>query len=161
MIASGCRLFTIKKPLVLKDMLNKDGSFRWSYYRDGLPKRWKEYKVMDGGLPSVANVLINAVEDATHSSKNAVAFRILKRVYSITFPFWIVQYKRYGSFAAASGLIAGLYPPSNPSYAKINFFQKFRLNTIYLFVSIAGLLFPAALFEKVKTPLYMWVRRNK
>ncbi|PCH99091.1 MAG: hypothetical protein COB85_00760 [Bacteroidetes bacterium] len=161
MITSGCRLFTVEKPLVLKDMHFKDGSFRWSYYRDGLPKNWKEYRVMDGGLPSVANVLITAVEDATNSSESDIAFRILKRIYSITFPFWVIQYKKYGSYAAAVGLISGLYPPRISSYVKINITQKISLISIYLSVSVAGLAFPSVLFEKVKTKLYMWVRRNK
>jgi len=160
MVTSGCRLFSIERPLVLKDMHFDDGSFRWSFYRDGLPKKWKEYKEMQGGLPSVAKVLINAVEDGTGSNKNSIAFRILKRIYSVTFPFWIIQYKKYGSIAAAVGLISGLYPPKLESYLKINSIQKIRLNMIYFFVSIAGLAFPSFLFEKVKNRLYMWVRRK-
>jgi len=126
-----------------------------------LPKGWKEYRVMQGGLPSVANVLINAIEDGTGVKSHSAAFRILKRIYSVTYPFWIVQYKKYGSFAAAFGLVSGLYPPNLPSFAKINLFQKIKLNLIYLFISCAGLIFPSSLFEVIRVPLYRWVRRKQ
>ena len=116
---------------------------------------------MDGGLAAVANVLISAVEDATDSENPGLAFKIHKRIYAATFPFWIVQYKRYGSYAASFGLISGLYPSKLPTYSKMNLFQKTRLFLIYLSVSLAGLLVPTSFFELIKGKLYKWVRRKR
>lgn len=158
MIGSGCRLFTIQKPLVLKDLHYEDGSFRWSFYRDGLPKKWKDFKLMDGGLPSVANVLISATQDALGRRDQTLAFKILKRVYSITFPFWIVQYKKYGSFTAAFGLVRGINPRRSINWSKINIFQKIKLYTIYVFVSSVGLLTPVFLFDKFERYLQKRVK---
>ena len=161
MIASGCTLFTIKEPLVLKDLHNADGSFRWSYYRDGLPKKWKDFRMMDGGLPSVAKVLISATQDALGYQDKGLAFRILKRIYSITFPFWIIQYKKYGSFTAAIGLIIGINPQKHGIWNNLNRFGMIRLFAIYISRSIAGLLFPVVIFSLVERYLQRVVKKGK
>jgi glycosyltransferase involved in cell wall biosynthesis len=158
MIGSGCKLFTIQRPLVLKDLHNEDGSFRWSYYRDGLPKKWKDFKLMDGGLPSVANVLISATQDALGREDKKLAFKILKRVYSITYPFWIVQYKKYGSLPAAVGLVRGINPRKSINWVKINNFQKIKLFSIYLLVSIIGLATPVFIFDRFERYLQKRVK---
>lgn len=160
MIAKGCRLFTIEEPLVLKDLLNEDGSFRWSAYRNGLPKSWKEYKVVETGLNSVANVLINAAEEATHTPNYSVSMRILGRLYMVTYPFWLIQYKKYGSVAASVGAIHGMNPLRNNSFNKLNVPGKAVLLIIYLFSSFAALFFPVFIFEKVKNGLYLMARMN-
>lgn len=150
MIASGCRLFTIRRPLVLKDLHNDDGSFRWSYYRDGLPKTWKDFRRMDGGLPSVSCVLISATQDALGYADTHLAYKILKRIYSITYPFWIVQYKKYGSLSAALGLVTGNNPAITTNWSKITTRQKIKLYFLYVLVSIAGLIMPVFVFDKME-----------
>lgn len=162
MIASGCRLFTIHKPLVMKDIHFEDGSFRWSYYRDGLPKSWKEYRIMDGGLPSVANVLTNAIEDATENRLPILYFKIFSKMYSTTFPFWVVQYKKYGSYAAAFGLIQGMKPSKIPSVKKLSYFGKLRIQFIYLSRAFLAFLFPVKIFDIIQNKLYRFVKsRNQ
>lgn len=161
MIASGCRLFTIQKPLVLKDIFNDDGSFRWSFYRNGLPKKWSEYKPMDGGLPSVGNVLISATQDALGKQDNKLAYRILKRIYSITYPFWIIQYKKYGSIPAAVGLISGINPAKTVNWSKINTFQKVKLFMIYTTRSLVGLVTPIFVFDKLERKLHKSVKKSR
>lgn len=161
MIASGCRLFTIQRALVLKDLLNEDGSFRWSYYRDGLPKRWKDYKKMDGGLPSVANVLMSAVEDATGKLDSKIAYRILKRIQSVTLPFWIVKYKQFGSLPAAVGLIQGVYPPGTQVWKRIEGYEKFKLLIGYYFITSTALITPVSLFNFLEPHLQKMVKKSR
>lgn len=160
MIASGCTLFTVQRPLVLKDLINDDGSFRWSYYRDGLPKKWSEYREMDGGLPSVGNVLISAMNDALGKEDKELSFRILKRIYSITYPFWIIQYKKYGSLTAALGLIKGINPVKTVNWNKISMVGKIRLYTIFLTRSIAALLMPIKIFDSLERGLQKKVKKS-
>lgn len=160
MIASGCTLFTIKEPLVLKDLHNEDGSFRWSYYRDGLPKKWKDFRKMDGGLPSVANVLISASQDALGRNDKNLAFKILKRIYSITFPFWIIQYKKYGSLTAAMGLIVGINPIKHDIWNKLNIIGKIRLLFIYGSRSLIAFFFPVRIFDLMERYLQRIVKKS-
>lgn len=158
MIASGCKLFTIKKPLVLKDLHNEDGSFRWSYYRDGLPKKWKDFRKMDGGLPSVANVLISATQDALGYPDAKLAYKILKRIYTITYPFWIIQYKKWGSLPASIGLVLGINPIKTKNWDAINFIQKVKLFLLYLTASILGIITPVFLFNRIERYLQKAVK---
>lgn len=159
-IAKGCSFFTIQRPLVLKDVHNDDGTFRWSYYRDGLPKKWAEYRKMDGGLPSVANVLICAINDATEKENKELAYKILRRLYAITYPFWIIQYKKYGSWAAAIGLTQGINPTKTPNWNKVTNLDKIKLYLIYLFTTVAGLLTPVKLFEVFQSKLHRSVKNK-
>lgn len=159
MIASGCKFFTIASPMVIKDIGDIAGKKAIETYKTRLPKSWSEYRVNDGGLISVSHVLISAMEDATQLKDKSVAYRILKRIYGITYPYWIVQYKKYGSLAAAMGLIRGLYPPVTKNWIKIDTTGKIKLMAIYSIMSVAGILFPAILFEKAENRLRQLVRK--
>lgn len=161
MIASGCKLFTIAWPMVIKDIGDVGGNVAWSYYKHGLPQSWSEYKVMDGGLPSVSHVLISATRDALHSENELLAYRILKRIYCVPFPYWIMKYKKYGSLAAAVGLIHGMFPPGIPTWNTIGFTNKLKVLNFYLIISIGGLLLPTRLFEKFEPKLRSFIKRSK
>ena len=156
MIASGSTLFSIKEPLVLKDLL-LDGKFRNSY-RDRIAKKWKDFKIVDGGLPSVMNVLINAMNDAkTLTQKNT--FYIFKRMYLITYPHWILDYKDNKALPEAFGLVLGLLPKKNFNYGKLTLINKIKINSIYFVSTIGALLIPVFLFKKYKSRLYTYFKK--
>lgn len=153
MIASGCRFFTIADPLVLKDLSDEKGKTAVETYKNRLPKNWKQYRKADGGLPGVSNVLISALQDATGREDKKLAYTILKRIYGVTFPYWIIQYKKYGSMAASIGLIQGLFPPATNNWPRIGSWGKIRLFGIYTFMSLAGILIPSAVFGRMENKL--------
>lgn len=153
MIASGCRFFTIAEPLVLKDLTDEGGKTAEETYKTRLPKSWKHYRKADGGLPGVSNVLISALQDATGHKDKQLAYAILKRIYGVTFPYWIIQYKKYGSLAASVGLIQGLFPPSTINWPSIGSWGKIRLIGIYTIMSLAGILLPSSLFDQMSARL--------
>jgi Glycosyltransferases involved in cell wall biogenesis len=156
MIASGCSLFSIRQPLVLKDML-LEGKFRNSY-RDRIAKTWKDYKVVDGGLPSVMNVLIHGLEDANALTQKRI-FHIFKRMYSITYPHWILDYKSNRAFPEAVGLMVGLRPSKNKNIYRLTWFNRIKIGFIYWFLSIIAFVTPVFLFTKLKNRLYKLVKR--
>ena len=156
MVASGCRLFSIYEPLVLKD-LYMDGKFRHSY-RDRIAKKWKDYKVVDGGIPSVINVLINAFKDASVLDK-AIIKNIFKRVYTITLPHWILDYKSNGAFPEAIGIISGLNPLKNKQFFLLGFFDRLTIFFRYIFFSFFALMTPASLFKRHKNRLYKFFKK--
>jgi glycosyltransferase involved in cell wall biosynthesis len=155
MISKGCTLFSIHEPLVIKDLL-LDGVFRKSY-RDRISKKWRDFRVVDGGLPSVINVLINGIKDSNTFSQ-ARCFYIFKRIYSITYPHWILDYKENGAFPEAVGLIAGLNPLKNPNYSQLNLINKIILYFIYVGASILSLITPVFAFKKYKHRLYTFFK---
>ncbi len=151
MVSSGEKLFSIKEPMVLKDIL-LDGVFRHSY-RDRIAKTWKDYKVVDGGLPSVMNVLINGLKDANALTQQRILY-IFRRVYLITYPHWILDYKENKAFPAAVGIAVGLNPWKNPNFGLLNIINKLFITVCYSFSTILGFLTPVALFKSLKHRLY-------
>jgi glycosyltransferase involved in cell wall biosynthesis len=158
MVAKGCRLFTISIPMVLKDLQFKDGSLSWSPVRNALPTTWSKAKKIHSGLLSVLNVLIAACVDAK-SEGDDFEYRILKRMYSITFPYWVVQYKHYGNYYTSMGLISEMNPWNNFNFRKMKLLPKLKIFGIYIATSIGGLLLPYTVFTKIQSRLYQWVRR--
>ena len=131
MVADGCSLFSIEEPLVLKD-LQMEGKFR-SSYKERLARKWSDYKVVDGGLPSVMNVLISSFRDAGVLDQNIVR-KIFGRIYTITLPHWILDYKANKALPEAFGIIAGLNPFRNQNFKLLNFFNRIEILLRYLFV---------------------------
>lgn len=121
MIASGCRLFSIMEPLVVKDLVG-DESERKSY-RDVIARKWSDYKVENGGLPSVIHVLIEGFRDARVLNEKII-FNIFYRIYSVTFPYWVVDYKKNAGLPAAVGLIQGMNPLRVADYTLLNPLNK-------------------------------------
>jgi hypothetical protein len=156
MISSGCSLFSIKEPLVLKDLL-LEGKFRNSY-RDRIAKTWKDYKVVDGGLPSVINVLINALIDANALTQKRTKF-IFKRIYTVTYPHWILDYKENGALPEAVGLIAGMSPARNKNFNRLSFLNKASILSWYTASSLTALAMPVMIFKKTKSSLYRFFKR--
>jgi len=156
MVASGCRLFSISEPIVLKD-LYMDGKFRHSY-RDRIARKWKDFKIVDGGIPSIINVLISAFRDASVLDQ-AIIKKIFRRVYTITLPHWILDYKSNSAFPEAIGIIVGLNPFRNQNFFLLNFFSRAAIFCRYLFFSVIALVTPIALFKKYKNKMYKFFKR--
>jgi glycosyltransferase involved in cell wall biosynthesis len=156
MISKGATLFSICEPLVLKDIL-LNGVFRKSY-RDRIAKKWSDFRVVDGGLPSVMNVLICALRDADSlTQKNA--YFIFRRMYCVTYPHWILDYKENGAWPEALGLIVGLNPLKNENYSSLKTSNKILIYVFYLTASISALLLPVFVFKKWKQKLYSFFKR--
>ena len=156
MIAKGCRLFSVHEPMVLKD-LRIEGKMS-NNYRDKLARSWKDYRVVDAGLPSVMNVLINGFKDAGTLNQETI-YRIFKKIYSITYPYWILDYKSNQAFPEAIGLIAGLQPYKNKNFLLLNRFNRMRILGFYSLLSAASVITPVALFKKVKTRIYNYLKK--
>lgn len=150
-IANDAILFSIKEPLVIKDIIIDNHIV--NSYKDVIAKKWKDYKIEDGGLPSIINVLIDAFKDAGTLNQNIV-YHIFFRIYSITYPYWIVDYKSNNALPAAIGLIYGLNPLKNENFTELNIINRGRIFITYLLFSALGLFIPVSLFNKIKGTLY-------
>ncbi len=156
MVANGCRLFSIKEPLVLKD-LQMEGKSR-SSYKDNIARKWSDYKVVDGGLPSVINVLISAFRDAGVLDQ-AIIKKIFGRIYTTTLPHWILDYKSNKAFPEAIGITVGLNPFRNRNFRLLNIINKVDILMRYIFFSFIALIIPSAFFTKYKNQLYQFFKR--
>ena len=155
-ILKGGKFFIIKEPLVLKD-ITIPGKVVNSY-RDKIARKWRDFKVTDGGLPRVINVSTTAVKDAGMDEKSAV-YKIVKDIYLITYPFWILDYKRNNAFVAAVGLICGMFPSGVKNLGSLDFFRKCLIYCLYFTSSISALLIPVWFFDKLKPALYRIIKK--
>lgn len=158
MVAKGCVLFTIREPLVLKDLQFKDGTESWSPVKNALPKTWSGARKMISGLHSVLHVLVMATSDAG-KIRSQYVYSIMKRMYSVTFPYWIFQYKHHGNYYTALGLIREMQPGTNEHFKKLNAIQQWKIRVIFAGMSMASLLIPFGVFTSLQPLLYKWVRR--
>ncbi len=157
MVAEGMILFSIAEPLIVKDIL-LDGKFRNSY-RDRIAKKWKNFKVVDGGLHAVINVLIAALRDSANlNSKNS--FYIFKRIYGITFPHWILDYRANKALPEAFGLFCGMLPFRNKDFVFLKLHHKIMLFIFYLLIGLFALLFPVYFFNRWKMKLYTLIKKK-
>lgn len=156
LVARGYRLFLIKEPLVLQNITIENVVV--NSYLDTLQKQWKDYKVVDAGLPQVIQVTVEAFKDAKLPLSWS-AFTIFKGIFAITYPFWIMDYKKHGAFVAAIGLIIGLNPTKIKEFKLLNGLQKINILSTYAFSTVAAILFPVVLFEKIKYSLYRFIKK--
>jgi glycosyltransferase involved in cell wall biosynthesis len=156
MIAKNCRLFSVHEPMILKD-LRIEGKMS-NNYRETLAKSWKNFKVVDAGLPSVMNVLINGFKDAGTLNQNTI-YRIFKKIYSITFPFWILDYKSNKAFPEAIGLISGMNPIKNKNFSLLTPFNRMRILAIYSVTSTISIVTPVSVFRTMKTRVYNFLKK--
>lgn len=157
MIASGQRLFSIVRPLVVKDLAG-DEKIRKSY-REVIAKTWKDHKVVEGGLPSVINVLIGAFRDAGKLTQEII-YKIHRRMYTVTYPYWLMDYRSLKAFPEAVGLMRGMRPTRHANFKLLNGFNRIRLYFYYLLFSAVGLLTPLFLYKKLKDRLYRYFKKR-
>ncbi len=157
MISKGAVLFCIEEPLVIKDLKLDDTSI--NSYKDTIARTWRDYKIVDGGLPSVMNVLISALRDAGELSQQRTYY-IFRRIYAITFPHWILDYKENGAFPEAWGMFRGLHPGSNKNFHLLTLWNRFKIYCLYFIVGIIALLTPVFIFKYFKQKVYAILKRS-
>lgn len=155
MISSGLRLFSIYETMVLKD-LQIDGR-KSNAYTDKIAKSRKEFKIEQGGLPAVIDVLISGFRDAGVLSDRLI-MKIFRHIYFYTYTNWVIEYKGKGSIWAAFGLVKGLYPARLKNFNLLRFTGKAEILSRYYFCTAAGLLFPYFIFNRLKNRLYAFAK---
>lgn len=150
-IIKGGRLFSIKEPLILKDIrVNNEIA---NSYLDTLPRLQSEYKILDAGLPSYAYVSAMAFKDAGLND-NTYYYHIIKRIYLFTYPFWLIDYRKHHARVAARGLKNGLTLKSFKQTDQLSTLNKIKLNFYYKISTILGLYVPVIIFNALHKTLY-------
>lgn len=156
MVASGASIFSIKEPMVIKDLL-LDGKFRNSY-RDRIAKKWADFKVVDGGLPSVINVLISALRDSEKLTQKYI-LHIFKRIYAVTYTHWLLDYRENGAYPTSVGLMLGMSPRKNKNFHLLSFTNKIYIYLVYFVSTIIGLFTPVFIFRSLKNRIYKFLKQ--
>ena len=155
-IGGGGRFFMFAEPVVLKD-IQIEGKIVNSY-RDTLPKKWKDFKVADGGFRNVVRAVVEGFKDAGVAS-SGIRFQVLKGIYKYTYPYWLLDYRYNNSFVAAVGLMKGLKPSAMPFVDELKNAERMKIYYYYYLSSSIGLTFPPGIFKKIKNSVYNLIKR--
>ena len=155
-ISRGGRFFLLEESMVLKDILI--GGQRPNNYRQTLARNWKDYKIVDGGLPSVMNVLISAFRDAGVLNQDII-YRVYRKIYLTTYPHWLLDYRQQKAFPEAFGLSRGVKPWKANTFNLLSRINKTKVNSIYYMSTALGLITPVFLFKLVRVRLYHFIKK--
>ncbi len=155
-ILNGGIFFTLSDLYIQKDI--RIAGSKANSYLDTLPRKWKEYKILDAGLPSYVNVTLSAFNDSNLLNDKYI-HRILLRIYLVTYPFWILNYKENNALVAAFGLAKGLSIKSfNKYYVLLPSWKKMIITIVYYLSTTIALLTPVFIFNSFKKILYSLVK---
>jgi len=155
-ILAGGRLFTVEEAMVRKD-LRLDGQ-RANSWRDALHGDWRRFRRLDGGLPQLIAVVHQAFAEAGLYAPSRT-YGLLQKHYRQTYPYWLLEYRTYGGWVNALGLTAGLFPARLLRRYRLGLGYSAGVWGWYAAATTLGLLLPTGIFQRLKTPLYNFIKR--
>lgn len=151
-IASGERLLGITEPAVDKD-LRVEGESVESYAAkprlDPCPIVPRQFNL--SSLPAVvSDAVAPYVRRGDLQKLNA---RILQQLYSFTYPYWLMEFRRVQSWKYAVGIALGQRPAELARGLELQRLARMKVQARFVLSTIAGLLAPRALTQKLIAPI--------
>ncbi len=159
MLAKGGDLLEIDEVLIEKD-IPIPGEIVDSYARR---PRHPEWPIREQLLPlrHYAATAARAILPATPQRQHATALlRIFWQVLAFTYPPWLVEYRRVQSWGFAAGVAWGMRPRRILERLPVPLPVKAWISILFGITSLAGLLFPIALFERLQPFLHRLAKRG-
>jgi glycosyltransferase involved in cell wall biosynthesis len=157
-LASGARLLGIADTVVLKD-IQIEGEQVDSYARrERVAGPIKEQLLP---LAQLGCVVVDAMSPYINSANMSRVVRdVFRQLLVFTYPPWLVEYRRIQSWRYAAGVALGMRPRHILKGLRIDWPSKLYLRLLYGVVTLAGLLFPVSLFERIKPRLHRFAKRQ-
>jgi glycosyltransferase involved in cell wall biosynthesis len=144
------------------DHIRLDGKLVPETYRVRYADAPLSFKHKHTGLDSVARVTIDAISPFVESSERAL---LVKRIYTqlltITYPFWLFEYRQLANWGMAWGIARDLWPAHQLAEYSLPLRHRVHLWSLYFAVTACGLIFPASLFNRVRGKLSTWIRKRR
>ena len=153
-IASGHSLLELAWPAIRKD-IHIAGESVDSYAKRQRAPRWPIHPVC---LPLAQFARIAADGIALHEPDVPSRLRlneiIVRQLLLFTYPFWLFEYRNVQSWSYAAGVALGMRPGVITCGIELAVLARWRLRLLYVLVTLAGLLIPAACFKALRLHLY-------
>jgi glycosyltransferase involved in cell wall biosynthesis len=157
-LAGGGRLLGIADTVVLKD-IQVEGEQVDSYAR----RERVAGPIRERPLPlaQLGRVVVDAMSPYINSANLSRVVRdVFRQLLLFTYPPWLVEYRKIQSWRYAAGVALGMRPRNILKGLRIDWPSKLYLRLLYGVVTIAGLLFPVSLFERIKPRLHKFAKRQ-
>ena len=158
-VAAGGRLLDVAQIAILKD-IQIPGEVVDSYARK--PKL-QDCRIEERLLPlsQLGRVVFDALLPYIKPEASDRFVRLIfAQLILITYPPWLLEYRRIQSWRYAVGIGLGMRPKNLLAGIRVGRLTKWFLRSIYGFVTVIGLLCPIGLFEKLRPWLYAFAKRK-
>jgi hypothetical protein len=152
-LAEGGRLLGIDAVVVLKD-IQIPGEQVDSYARQAVIQATQ---IKERRLPlcQFALVVLDAVAFYVEPAQRAHSTRrIFRQVLLFTYPFWLMEYRRVQSWRFALGVALGMRPRNILASLDVGLGTRLYVACLYTLVTLAGLLTPLSLFDRLRSRLF-------
>lgn len=158
-LAAGGRLGGLDVIAVL-DHIRLDGKLVPETYRVRFENAPLSFNSLHTGLDSVARVTVDALAPYTDPRGRSVLIRrVYTQLLTITYPFWLFEYRRLANWGHAFGVARDLWPAHQLSEYKLTIRDRAFLWLVYFAVTLCGLTIPSGLFNRFRARISEWVRR--
>jgi glycosyltransferase involved in cell wall biosynthesis len=156
LIATGHALLEIAEPMVRKDIRIPNESV------DSYARRPRESSFKRRELPfnRLGGLLYDAIEPALAKDARQRALRsIYGQILAITYPYWLLEYRRVQPWGYAVGVARGMAPARILKEVPASSATRLFVRTLYTAATIAALAMPQVLFTRARAALYRFVKR--
>ena len=91
----------------------------------------------------------------------ALAKRLIKTLYSSTYPFWLFEYRATQSWQFALAIALGMRPRHAAAEMPLGFIDRMEISLRWFAVTLVGLTLPVRLFNALKPMLHARVKRSR
>ena len=115
-------------------------------------------------MDSVIRVAVDGVVPLMPPTRQSRAVRrIVGQILMITYPYWLLEYRRVASWSFAIGISRDMWPGRLLAEyrSRLAWLDRARLWTLYLGSTVAGLFIPKVLFGRVQMQFADFLRRRR
>lgn len=157
LLADGGHLLGIEDTIIRKD-IEIPGEHVDSY---ATKPRLNPCLIVERRLPMTmfGGLVVDAINPYLDKADKQRAIRsVFIQLFLITYPYWILQYRRVQSWKYALGVCLGMRPRNSLHGIDLSLSSNVSLRVIYLLASIAGLVAPIRLFDILFPYLYAFAK---
>jgi glycosyltransferase involved in cell wall biosynthesis len=159
-LAAGGRLGALDISAVRKDV-KVAGQAVPNYASKWARTPWS-FQLRHTGVDSALRVAVDAVQPyAPPAQRSMLIRRIIAQALSITYPYWLFEYRRVANWSFSVGIARGMWPGRLLAEYALSFRDRLALWLLYVGATVAGLLIPARWFSALKPRLANFVRRQR
>ena len=160
-VASGGSLGGLDT-VAVKDHIRLEGELVPETYRVKYRNAPLDFAAKHTGLDSVVRVTVDAIAPyVPEDEKSGSIRRIFSQLLTITYPFWLFEYRQLANWGMGFGVARDLWPGKQLAEYDLKPADRLRIWALYAGVTCIGLVFPASLFNRHRHAIASFVRSRR
>lgn len=158
LISTGHRLIELAEPIVRKDIAigsqTRTGSYAWRPKVSPCP-------IVTRPLPfnDIGRVVCDAIAPTVPEQKaRNLCFSVFYQLFTITYPFWLFEYRRVQSWRYAAGIALGMRPKRSMRDVSLGTIRRSAILILFTAATTLGLTVPSKLFQGIRPILYRFAK---